>query len=329
MDGFLTLTNRALAFYDAEATSQPQQKAFDWTFTGVKAVSVKDPKSHGGSIPIGGSATVFDGTRATTLDGTSAFSVALSVLDAGTRYRFTWTGGTNPTLRTDRGLTLNAQSVTVAVLANSTVSLTLGGGTFAGTIVGDVVFIPGLSTGDSATVFNESNTGFWTVIAVPSSTVVQLVRPAGTSFSATGEVVTLASDAQLQAFSADGVQVGDSVKISAGFSSISRRTYTVDVVTSTWFEVLSTAALASETGVLPGASGLIFYTDGKRFVHFEVDQDAVLQLDGDTGETNTVSPVQAGDPRQMGPFEKLGAVHKLVILNKSLAVLNFVGLSAR
>lgn len=328
MDGFLTITNRALAFHDLTPNSQPQLKAYDWAYT-AKTLSVSDPKTYAGTIAAGGSALIFDGTRATTLDGTSAFSVALSPLDAGTRYRFTWTGGTNPTLRTDRALTLSTQAVTVAVNADSTVNVTLGGGTFAGVVAGDTVFIPGLSTGDSATVFSEVNVGFWVVLAVVSSTNLQLARAPGNGFSATGETVTLASDAQLQAFSAAGVQPGDSVQISASFSPVTLRTYIVDEVTSTWFEVISTAPIATESGKLPGAAGLVFYTDGVRFLHVEADQDTVVQLDGDTGETLRLSPIQAGDPKQAGWLEKFGASHKLVLVNKSSVPLNFIALSAR
>lgn len=329
MDGFLTITNRALAFSDVEATSQPQLKEFDWTYTGAKALPCQDPKSHGGKIPAGGSQIVFDGSRATTLDGTTAFGVALSPLDAGTRYRFSWTGGTNPSLRTDRGLTLSGQTATVAVNADSTVNLTLGGGTFAGVIAGDTVLIPGVGTGDAANVFSEVNVGFWVVIAAISATNLQLARPAGASFSATGETVTLASNAQLRAYSADGVQAGDSAQISAGFAPASRRTYVVDVVTSTYFEVVSTAAIATEAGVLPGAAGLVFYTDGKRFLRVEVDQEAIVRVNADTSDNNWISPFQPGDRRQMGEFEKTGPVYKLVVVNKSSVVLNFIGLSAR
>ena len=162
MQGFLTITDRALAYIDASATGNPQLRAFDWALS-IKNLSVSDPRTMAGSIAAGASATVFDGSRATTLDGTTAFDSSLSSLDAGTRYRFTWTAGTDPTLRTDRALTLSASNVTVAVNANSTMNLSIDAGAFTGVVAGDIVFIPGVGTGDSASVFSESNTGFWTV----------------------------------------------------------------------------------------------------------------------------------------------------------------------
>lgn len=331
MNGFLTITNRALAFHDSEATSQPGMKAYDWTMggAGIKSLSVADPKTYGGTIAASATETVFDGTRTTSLDGTTAFASTLSTLDAGSRYRFTWTGGTNPTLRTDRGLTLATQSATFAVNTDSTVNLTIGGGTFGTTVAGDIIFIPGVTTGDAASVFSELNVGFWSVLAVISTTNLQLARLPGESFSATGETVTVASNAQLQAFSAAGVQVGDNVRISAGFSTATRRTYSVDRVTSTWFEVLSTAPIAAETGKLPGAAGMVFYTDAKRFFHLEVDQFCVVRFNSDTSDNNELEPIQAGDKKQPGWEEKFGPTFKLVIVNKATVPLNYVAFSAR
>lgn len=331
MNGFLTITSRALAFLDASATSNPQLKAFDWALGagGIRSLSVVDPKTFAGSIAAGASATVFDGTRSTTIDGTSAFTSTLSALDAGSRYRFTWVGGTNPTLRTDRGLTLNAQNLTVVVNADLTVNLSTGGGTFGTVVAGDTVFVPHTTTGDAANVFSTSNAGFWTVLAVISPTNLQLGRPTGDSFEATGETVLLVSNSQLQAFSAAGVQVGDNVTISAGFAATSRRTYTVDRLTANWFEVISSDSIAAESSKLPGATGLVFYTDAKRFLHLEVDQEGIAQLDGDTGETLRLSPIQAGDSKQPGWFEKFGPTHKLVVVNKSTATLNYIAFSAR
>ena len=301
---------------------------FDWALS-IKSLSVTDPKSFSGSLIAGASVTVFDGTRSTTLDGTTAFDVSLSPMDAGTRYRFTFSAGTDPSLRTDRTLSLSGQAVTVTLNANASVNMTLGGGAFTGVVVGDTIFIPGPSTGDSTTVFGPANEGVWTVLAVVSATNLQLSRFAGESFSATGEIVTLGSNAQLRAFSSAGVQVGDNVTVSAAFAAATLSTYVVDRVTSTWFEVLSSAVLPAETNKTPTATGMVFYTDGKRFVHLEATQEAVVRFDGSTDDTLRLSPVQAGDRKQPGWVEKFGACHKLVLVNKSAATLDYVAHTAR
>lgn len=329
MQAKLTIANKFMAFMDAEATSQPQLKAFDWALS-IKAATVNDPKMYAGSIPAGSSQIIFDGQRSTSIDGTTAFTSSLSTLDAGTRYRFTWTGGTSPGLRTDRGLTLSGQNLTVVLNADSTVNFQLGGGTFGTTAVGDTIYIPGAATGDGApTPISATNTGFWVVLAVLGATNIQCARLPGESFTASGETVALTANTQFQAFSAAGVQVGDSVRISAGFAQASRRTYTVDRVTSTWFEVRSTVPIAAESGKLPGAAGMVFYTDAKRLVHVEVDQEALARFDADVGDSGTMSPVQPGDKTQPGWRTAMGSVYKLVVVNQSGVTLNFICLTAR
>src|ERR1035437_1694079 len=105
MQSFLTLISKALAFTDSQPSNDPVRRAFDWS-RNVQAVSVNNPRSQAGAVTAGQSVVVFDGTRTLATDGTTAFAVTLSPLNQGSRYRFTWTGGTNPTLRTDRALTL-------------------------------------------------------------------------------------------------------------------------------------------------------------------------------------------------------------------------------
>lgn len=327
MLGYLTLISQALAFGDLAPNNDPALKHFDWK-RNRQAIAVSNPRETPGTLAAGSSIVVFDGTRTLTIDGTTAFSVTLSPLNQGTRYRFTWTGGTNPTLRTDRGLTLTGQAVTFSIGANQVADVTLGGGTFGTTAVGDTVFLPGLTTGDIAGPFNPANEGFWTVIAVLSTTHIQLVRSTGSSFSGAGETQTLTANTQFVAFTAAGVQQADSVAISAGFSVTNQKTFVIDQVTSTWFEVLSSAPLATESGKTPGAAGIAFFSAAKRWVRVEVDQQAVVQLNADTGFSNGLQPSAVGDPMQMGYEEKLGPVYKLTVVNQSAVPLNYVVFSA-
>jgi hypothetical protein len=321
----LSITSKAVAFGDPTATNNPSRRNFDWSRQ--YTVSVANPRSFHETIEAGTSKTIFSSTRSTSLDGTSAFSSAASALGGG-RYRFTWTGGTNPGLRTDRALTLTGQAVTVTVNADQSANLSLGAGTFGATAVNDIVFIPDVTTGDSASVFNVANVGFWQVIAVLSSTNIQVQRLSGEAFVATGETVTLASNGQLQAFSASGVQAGDKATISAGFAAVTQKTFTVAQVTSTWFEVVSTTAIPAEAGKLPGSAGLVFYPGAKTFLRVEADQECVVQLNGDSGTSIRVSPVAAGDTEQVGWFEKYGPVWSLVVINKAAATLSIDVFSA-
>ncbi len=318
----LTISSKAQSFNDNSSNNNPLRRFFDWTRE-IRGLVVDNPQSHNGTLGFGASATIFDGVRATTLDGTTAFTSTLSALDGGSRYRFTFVSGTDPTLRTDRALTLNTRVMTFTVNSNQTVNVSIGGGSMSAVQVGDIVFVPHTTTGDDANVLSTDNAGYWQVIALISSTNIQITRLAGESFSATGEVQTLTDDSQFQAFTSDGVQVGDSVTISAGFATATQKTFTIDKVTSTWFEVLSTSSLPSESAKLPTATGMIFYTNVKRFLRVEVDQDVALQFNGDTGTACRTSPFQPGDTEQPGWMEKIGPTYKLVIVNKSATSLNY------
>jgi hypothetical protein len=238
----------------------------------------------------------------------------------------TATAGTAPGFRTNRALTLNTEVVTVTVNNNATVQFALSSisaGTFAAVSVGDVVWVPNTSTGDSANVFSETNSGFWTVLAVGpvsmvANKVLTLKRLAGTSFSGVAEVVTLTANTQLQAFSSAGVQVTDKLEIVSGFSSVSQKTFEISAVSHDWVEFSSTAALPLESGILPTSTGLVFYTAGKKYLRIDVDQEAVVRLNGDTTNNVKVSPIVSASRDNMGWLEKYGSCYTLTVVNKSV-----------
>lgn len=313
----LSIHTKALAFSDLADSNNPIRRHFDWTRNSKRTVS--NARAQQESIEAAGTKTVFDGTRSTSLDNTTAFTSAQSSLSSD-RYRFTWSGGTDPVLRTARTLTLNTKILTVVVNSNQTATFSINSGTFGAIAAGDTLYLPSVATGDSSSPIDVSNTGFWTVIAVQSSTSIQVERRNGDDFLAVAGSYTLSADSQFQAFASTGVQVGDTVVIGAGFAANSQRTYVVAEVTATWFEVVSSRAIAAETGITPGTSGLAFYTNAKSFVRVEADQEVTVRINGDSGNTLRISPVQAGDPEQVGWFELNGPVWSLVLVNRSTEI---------
>lgn len=322
----LTRTLVALAYDDTGSTSNPTQIRVNRTKS-VMNIAVE----NAGTVPVplgpGASATVIDGTRALSLDGTTAFSIALSPLDP-IRYRVTWTGGTNPVLRTDRALVTATIPLTLAVLGNLTMTVTAGSGTpFSAVQVGDQVLVPGVSTGDPTSPFNPLNEGLWYVLT-STSTILTLTRAAGTVFSGASEVVTPADNTFFLVFSSTGVQVGDTLDVSAGFASSAWHSYEVLAVSAKWIEIQSTLPLGAQTGVLPGTAGFVVYTSAKRWILIEADQEVVVRLNGDSGNSNRLSPWLAGDEDLAGTFEKCGTVWKLVVVNMSNSPANVVVASA-
>jgi hypothetical protein len=333
-DGTLNLDSSSVAYGDSPLTSAPLQKYFDWQKS-QRGIPVGNPQSTPYSVVPGSSLTVFNGTRTLTADGTTVFALTLDPQDTtGTTYFLTQTAGTAPGFRTDRGLTLSGSTLSVTPQANNSVLFTItAGGTFSGVLAGDSIFIPGLSTGDPAGPFNTINEGPWVVLAVQDSTDLILVRPSGSTLAFVGQTnVILSANSQFQAFSAAGVQVGDSVDISAGVTSPSPllSTFPVIGVTANRMVILSTNPLPLLTGItfVVSPPSLVVYSNGKRWLRIEADQACAVQVNGDTGATQRLTPWSPADPQQVAIYEKVGPAWSLTVANRSTATLNLLVFSA-
>lgn len=322
----LTVISQAVAYKDVGASSNPTQKSVDWA-RNITNLPVENPGTQPLQIPALSTVTVFDGTRSTSIASNTSFALTLSPIDP-TRYRITYLSGTAPVFRTARAVDLSATTLTLVVNQNLTMTATAGAGTpFSAVVVGDTVFIPGVSTGDVSGSFDTLNEGLWIVLS-RSNTALVLVRPSGSVFSGIGEVVTNPATTKFLAYSAAGVQVGDTVEIAAGFASTTQHSYEVLAVTPGWIEFQSTSPLGEESGIMPDAAGLVFYTASKRWLRLECDQECVIRMNGATDNSNRLEPVIPGDPDFVGWHEKFGSVWSLVVVNRSTEVLNLVVMSA-
>ena len=319
-NSFLNVTTKILAYGDTEISSNPRLKHADW-LRNITGVAVSNPQSHSYTIEAGGSKQIFDATVPSTIDGTTAFDLSLSTTDAS-KYRITHVGGTAPGFRTSRGLTLNGVAVTFAVNNNATmtVSVPVGGANFSAVQVGDDIFVPHTTTGDSANVVSVLNAGFWRVLGKTSSLSIVLVRN-GMDFEGVSQTVTLTSNNQIRAFSQSGLQVGDSIDITAGFSLSSRKTFTVTAVTDLFVEFVSTLPLASEIGVQPGASGMSFFNHSKVFLYVEADQECAVRVNGELANYNRLSPPDPSDSNSVGQYMRRGPTWSLTVVNLSSASL--------
>lgn len=332
----LTESTAIVIYNDATATNNPQQRYVDWR-RNLSNVVVKNPLDTQYIIPPNTSQVLFNGSRTTTIDNTTVFSIALNPINSNV-YRFTWTGGTAPGFRTDRGLTLSGDTATIAVNNNATVTLTIVTNNFNAVQIGDTVWIPTAATGDASvsSPFNVQNGGAWQVIGKASGgtpKTITMVRPAGTFFSAVAETQTITSNNQLLAFSSSGVQLGDSLEISSGFSPVTQTNFTVSNVTSQWVEVTTSLNYPLETGIQPTNSGMTFYLGNKKFKRVEVDQPAIVRLNGDVGNSTIkglrLDPLIVADQNNIGYFEALGTCWALEVVNRSqTSVLHVTVLSA-
>lgn len=312
----LNLFNHILAFGDTDsATNNPQMRYVDWRQSAT-GVSVEVPYSREYVIEPAGSITIFDGSRTLGIDGTTEFQ--LTLIESGV-YRLTTTGGTAPAFRTARTILTATDDIVVEVNNNATVSFTLDsdlGHTFSNAQVGDTIFIPDTTTGDSASPFNVLNVGFWKIIGKSSNNLtLYCVRRQGETFEAVSETVTVAANSEFTVFSSGPVQVGDSLQISLGFSQVTWGTYQISEVTSGWVEFTSGKALPLEEDIIPTAAGLKIYGDARNFVYLEVDQEATVTLNGSVDVP--VSPRLAGDETRRGMFMLWSTVWSLEVENKS------------
>lgn len=293
-------------------TDNPSQRSYDWTRK-LYSLSISNPKSDGLTIPAGASATIFDGTRPNPLDGTSVLSVSLLV-GSPSIYRLKVTAGTSG-FKTKRTITVT--NCIVAINNNAVATFDFPGGTIASVQVGDILRINGAQGYDTGPyAFNPLNAGSWVIIG-KSGTKLTAQRPVGQAFQAVAETVASAP-ADIMIYAQDGVQDGDKLDITAVLSSASQRTYTVKSATPDFIDFVSTIAIPNESALAYTSGAITFYTDLKKFVAIEVNQESVIRFNDDTGNSNRVNPIVPGDALKIGYMHKWGDTYKCVVVNRSV-----------
>jgi hypothetical protein len=308
----LSASIRILAFDDQDQTNNPKLRPVDWNRNTLNGIQVNNPGNSKYEIPALATRTIFDGTIALAYDATTQFKVALSTLSPS-RYRLSWIGGKDPVFRTARSLGLAGGSVTFIVKANQTVTVTHSAGSvFTGVQVGDDVFIPGVSTGDTA-LFSTLNEGRWVVLAASGSQLT-IVRETGTVFEGFTQTVAITANSQLLVFSSDGVQLDDMISFVSGFASSLLHNYSIVTVTSKFIEFESSAPLPDQT-VIPGVGSVAVYNNAKRFYYIETDQEVDVSINGNFVET--IVPILAGDSAFPGVKAGTSILYSLAIANNS------------
>lgn len=316
MQALLNFTTKILAFGDPQASSNPSLRFIDWT-RNVSGVAVNNPKVESHRVDPGATVSVFSGIRTLTIDGTTAFSLALLGLDGANTYRMTHTAGAVPGFRLSRGIAASGVALTFTVNPNLTVTLSAASALFGSVVAGDHVFVPHTTTGDSANVISVLNAGYWVVLGVTDTQNLTLVRPSDQDFEAIGETITPVSNNQLRIYSSSGVQIGDSIDITAGFSTAARQTYTVSAATDSFVQFTSSTPLPPQTGIVPGAAGVSVFADAKRLVYIETTQEVVVRINGDTGDYQRTTPFDSSDTTKPGFYGRHGPTWSLVIYNRS------------
>lgn len=310
----LNVIMQLLTYKDSAVTDNPMKRGFDWTRK-LNSIKVSNPTSDSKIIAPGETLELFNGTKSTALGGASVLSLTLlSASEA--RYRMTVTSGPSG-FRTERSVSgISAVNVTINNSAVAVFDFTAA--TLTGVVPGDIMRIKGSAMYDAGPyVFNPLNSGLWKVLAV-AGTQVQAVRPTGQDFGAAAENIVSGAATDVRFYSAAGIQVGEKISISGTFSSPTHRSYTLLDVSPNSVDFSSANPLPLESGLAYASGSLAFYTNSKRLVYIEVDQDAAVRFNEDTTDNNKVSPVMPGDECAPGFMGKWGDSYKVSVSNKSV-----------
>jgi hypothetical protein len=311
----LSVTNRFLAYEDQSSTNNPQQRPFDWSRQ-MQGVPIDNPACDPYRIQPLKNIQVFDGSRTLSYDSLTQYSIE-PLNTASNRYRLKWTGvGASPVFRIDRAVGFASGTVTITPQLNQCVVVTASAGAIFGSVVaGDVVYVPGLSTGDSASVFDPMNEGIWSVLSATSTTLV-LGRNPGVVYSSLAQTVTVSNNALFQVFSSDGVQLDDTLNLLEGFSPVMQQMYEIVGVTATSIDFVSGVTLPPTSTVVPGLNSIVIFENAKSWIALETDQNINVAINGSI-TSFTVEPILAGDPNKVGFFQLMGTIYSLNITNKS------------
>ena len=310
-----------LAYNDTNPGNNPLVRVFDLQFQ-LLGINCNKPLAQDLVIPPSSSLTLFNGTRTTSIDGTTAFNITMPYANQNT-YRFQRSAGTQPQFRTNRAIAVDNTTELTASMNGPVMTLTNTSGTapnLASVVVGDIARI------DSSSGLSTNNQGRFTIIGVTSNSISMINQ------SGVGEIATLTNTASnsfliySNGSAGNQIQIGDQVLISAGFSPATFGTYTITEVTPFWFEVSIAApnGIPLETGIIPGASGMTFYSTSKSVVMVAAQDRCSVRVNGDATDSNLLEPQEIGNPSRPALYLKNGTVYSIVINNLSINPLSVI-----
>ena len=313
MSKTLTHTVGYVIYDDTVSTNNPSQQFGNWKRSQYN-IEVSKPSGPQSLVILPGTTvTPFSGTRSLGLGVGSTFGLTLNPVKSST-YRLTWDGVSAFTgFRTARAAALLATPVTITVNNNALATFSSSVNISAIYQVGDTIFIPSTSSGDSASPFSELNVGYWQIVAI-GTTTFQATRLAGYSFNGVSEVVTPTIASQFQVFSSGPTLVGDTFRLTAGNI---KANFVITALTSSWIEFVSSSPLPLSAAIVVGATNLVVFQFAKRWVRIESDAEVTLQFNGSTDSSLHVIPKQTLSDQFIGWFDSWGLFWSLNIVNES------------
>lgn len=291
------------AYSDLNPSNSPNQGNFKWTRP-INGLQVENADSRDLDLAPGESQSLFDKSRTLSQDGTTEYSLTLKPLSTNT-YVLSHTGGTAPNFRTPRNIGIDATTQVTATQNGPVTTYTSPAGTpfsLGTVIIGDNVKIGSL--------FSALNQGTFQIISKTASSF-SIRNDNGVT---EGPITLGAGFAdQVSVFSATGVQIGDTLNISSGFSPASFGNYSITAVYANSLEFSFEGVLPEETDIM---TQVAIYEAALSFIYLEVDQPCSVIINGIAA--GTVRPFVQGNSTLPGIFVRTDTIYSLSVMNESL-----------
>lgn len=295
------------AYKDKVPTNNPSKSHWKWTLD-QQSNDINEPESRCVDVQPGETLSLFSGVTSISDDGTTTYDIALKAGTSNT-YRISHNGGTAPQFRTARTTGADATTEITVTVNGPIAKFESTGGTAldlvsGGVQVGDIVRL--------GSAFNTSNQGKFKILSLNATSFQVEIEGA----SAEGPIVLGASFAdEIQIFSQAGVQEGEKVDITAGFSSVTFGIYEITDVNPNYIEIYSIKSLPEETAIL---TQLSIYNDTKNFIYIETDNKLSLEIDGN--DAGDIEPMTCGTKLKKGLYLKSGNSYSAQVTNESESV---------
>lgn len=308
----LQLITHVNIYEDASQTNNPAKNNVRWT-NSIDNVEVSEPESR--SLKVAGkqTETLFSGVVDTDVDGTTTFNLNIKPSVSGT-YVLKHNAGTAPAFRTKRALGTDATSQVTVTKSGALLTFTASGGTAfvtTGMVYGDSVRL--------GNIFSIYNRGVYKLLSFTSNSFTV------ENIAGVVESVTLGAtfDDEIRVFSAEGVQIGDKVKLPANFSGYSQDVYEITDVDPEYLEIHTNRAIPEETNI---QAQVVVYSTSKTFFYIECDKPCTLFIDGiNQGQ---IKPFFFGTKQKSGVFMRTGSMYSAEIRNDSVDLANVLIISA-
>jgi hypothetical protein len=301
-----------LVYSDTQPSNKPLLRDIDYQRRLVN-IATDSPFSQKVTLQPQSTLTIASTLRSTSQASTTQFAVTNTV-DKTFRFRYTGTG-TNPVLRTKRTIGSDSTTVFTVTKTGNVVRFTFTGTGTAPSFVSNSVAVGDYLNVESGGPFNVSNEGYFQVVTV-TATYIEVINSGGAAEANIALGANINSVSPFTIFSAAGVQIGDSVKItSTNFNIENRGVFSVSAVTADYFELDNGNPGIPETTTIGSSGDIVFYRDIYSWLYLESDQRVSVRLNGDSTNNVEVVPLAAGDSDQPGILLIKSEIYTLTIAN--------------